>query len=193
MPVLKHPRSSTATAVPTRASAPMPHPSPTALIEAQLSPQGEPVLGLYLHVAYHRVMASFNRKVGHGQVTPAIIGVIAMLAESPGISQATLARRIGLERATIGTTVARAIAAGLVVRRDAHGDARSYALSLSPAGERMLRTIRRRIADHEASTSTHLTPDERRTLRSLLHKLVYGYAGSFQPHRRPSRPPTRPH
>ncbi len=174
MPVLKHPRSSTATSVPSRVSAPTPHPSPTALIEAQLSPLGEPVLGLYLHVAYHRVMASFNRKVGHGQVTPAIIGVIAMLAESPGISQATLARRSGLERATIGTTVARAIAAGLVVRLDAHGDARSYALSLSPAGERMLRTIRRRIADHEASTSTHLTPDERRMLRSLLHKLIYG-------------------
>jgi len=93
------------------------------MIEAQLSPEGEPVLGLYLHVAYHRVMASFGRRVGHGQVTPAIIGVVAMLAECPGISQATLARRIGLERATIGTTVARALAAGLIVRHDAHGDA----------------------------------------------------------------------
>jgi DNA-binding MarR family transcriptional regulator len=150
------------------------HRSPTATIEAQLSPDGEPVLGLYLHVAYHRVMASFGRKVGHGTVTPAIIGVVAMLAESPGISQATLARRIGLERATVGTTVARAIAAGLVVRVDAHRDARSYALSLSPAGERMLRTLRRRIAAHEAAAGAHLSSAERQTLRSLLHKLVYG-------------------
>jgi DNA-binding MarR family transcriptional regulator len=144
------------------------------MIEAQLSPDGEPVLGLYLHVAYHRVMASFGRKVGRGEVTPAIIGVLAMLAECPDISQATLARRVGLERATIGTTVARAIAAGLVVRRDAHGDARSYALSLSPAGERMLRTLRRRIADHEAAAGAHLSAEERQTLRALLHKLVYG-------------------
>jgi DNA-binding MarR family transcriptional regulator len=144
------------------------------MIEAQLSPEGEPVLGLYLHVAYHRVMASFGRRVGHGQVTPAIIGALAMLAECPGISQATLARRIGLERATIGTTVARAIAAGLVVRRDAHGDARSYALSLSPAGERMLRVLRRRIAAHEAAAGARLSSEERRMLRALLHKLVYG-------------------
>jgi DNA-binding MarR family transcriptional regulator len=144
------------------------------MIEAQLSPQGEPVLGLYLHIAYHRVMASFGRRVGHGQVTPAIIGVVAMLAECPGISQATLARRIGLERATIGTTVARALAAGLIVRHDAHGDARSYALSLSPAGERMLRVLRRRIAAHEAAAGAHLSSDERRMLRALLHKLVYG-------------------
>ena len=144
------------------------------MIETQLSPQGEPVLGLYLHVAYHRVMASFGRKVGRGEVTPAIIGVVAMLAESPGISQATLARRIQLERATIGTTVARAIAAGLVMRRDAHGDARSYALSLSPAGERMLKALRRRIAGHEAAAGAHLTAEERHHLRALLHKLVYG-------------------
>ena len=174
MSILKRPRARVATRVTRPARAHALHVSPTALIEAQLSPGGEPVLGLYLHVAYHRVMASFGRKVGRGEVTPAIIGVVAMLAECPGISQATLARRIGLERATIGTTVARALAAGLVVRRDAHGDARSYALSLSPAGERMLKTLRRRIADHEAAAGAHLTVDERHHLRALLHKLVYG-------------------
>ncbi len=45
------------------ASAPAAHrrePSPTAMIEAQLSPAHEPVLGLYLHVAYHCFMASFG-------------------------------------------------------------------------------------------------------------------------------------
>src|SRR6188474_3252196 len=151
-----------------------PLPPPAAVIEAQLSPQGEPVLGLYLHISYHKVMSTFSRKVGHGQVTPAIIGVIAMLAERPGISQARLARLIGLERATIGSTVARAIEAGFVVRTDAHGDARSYALSLSPRGERMLRTLRQRIGEHETSAGAHLTASERRALRSLLHKLVYG-------------------
>ena len=174
MPVVKRARTKAANRARRQPAAHPSHVSPTALIEAQLSPQGEPVLGLYLHVAYHRVMASFARKVGRGEVTPAIIGVVAMLAECPGISQATLARRIGLERATIGTTVARAIAAGLVARRDAHGDARSYALSLSPAGERMLRALQRRIADHEATAGAHLTADERHTLRDLLHKLVYG-------------------
>lgn len=149
-------------------------PPPAAVIEAQLSPQGEPVLGLYLHITYHKVMSTFSRKVGHGQVTPAIIGVIAMLAERPGISQARLARLIGLERATIGSTVVRAIEAGFVVRTDAHGDARSYALSLSPRGEQMLRVLRQRIAEHEKAAGAHLTVSERRTLRSLLHKLVYG-------------------
>ena len=150
-------------------------PPPAAVIEAQLSPRGDPVLGLYLHITYHKVMSTFSRTVGHGQVTPAIIGVITTLAEHPGVSQARLARLIGLERATIGSTVGRAIDAGFVVRTDAHGDARSYALSLSPRGERMLRTLRRRIAEHEKAAGAHLTPGERRALRALLHKLLYGW------------------
>jgi DNA-binding MarR family transcriptional regulator len=148
--------------------------SPTAIIEAQLSPTGEPVLGLYLHVAYLTVMSSFGRRVGRGEITPAIVGMIAMLAARPGVSQAELARLLRLERATIGTTVSRAIALDLVIREDASGDARRYALSLSPRGRRMLRTIRRRITAHERATGARLTAAERRTLRALLHKLVYG-------------------
>jgi DNA-binding MarR family transcriptional regulator len=144
------------------------------MIEAQLSRSGEPVRGLYLHIAYHRVMSSFERVVGRREVTPAVIGVLAMLAEHPGIRQAKLARLMGLERATVGTTVARAITAGFVVRQDADGDARSSTLSLPPRGERMLRTLRRRIAAHESAAGSHLTAAERRTLRSLLDKLVYG-------------------
>src|SRR4030095_7243293 len=90
MPVKRSPRRA-AEPSSRRHSPPASHRSPTAMIETQLSPLGEPVLGLYLHVAYHRVMASFGRKVGHGQVTPAIIGALAMRAECPGISQAALA------------------------------------------------------------------------------------------------------
>jgi hypothetical protein len=70
--------------------------------------------------------------------------------------------------------VSRAIASGFVVRHDADADARSYALWLSLAGERMVGTLRRRIATHERATGRHLTAAERATLRTLLHKLVYG-------------------
>jgi hypothetical protein len=38
----------------------------------------------------------------------------------------------------------------------------------------MLRTLRGRLPEHEAAAGAHLTPEERHTLRALLHKLVYG-------------------
>jgi hypothetical protein len=48
------------------------------------------------------VMASFPSEVGRGEITPNIIGLLAILVQLPGLSQAKFARLIGLERATVG-------------------------------------------------------------------------------------------
>jgi DNA-binding MarR family transcriptional regulator len=149
-------------------------PSPTAMIESQLSPSREPVLGLYLHVAYMTVMASFPSEVGRGEITPNIIGLLAILIQLPGLSQAKFARLIGLERATVGVMVSRAVAAGFVRRDRASHDSRSYALRITPRGKEMLASLRQRIPAHERAVGSRLTLDERVQLRELLDKLVYG-------------------
>ena len=147
--------------------------SATAIIEAQLSEPDEPVLGLYLHVAYHCFMASFA-DVGRGEITPNLIGVLALLATQPGMSQAEMARLIGLERATVGIQVARAITSGFVRRDDTHSKGRRYALYLTPHGKEMLAKLRKRIPRHERTAGARLSLTERRQLRILLNKLVYG-------------------
>jgi DNA-binding MarR family transcriptional regulator len=147
--------------------------SPMAIIEAQLSAPDAPVLGLYLHVAYHCFLASFA-DVGRGEITPNLIGVLALLATYPGMSQADLARLIGLERATVGIQVARAISSGFVSRAGTHGKGRRYALYLTPHGKEMLVKLRKRIPRHERTAGARLSPPERRQLRTLLNKLVYG-------------------
>lgn len=147
--------------------------SPTAIIEAQLSEPDAPVLGLYLHVAYHCFMASFA-DVGRGEITPNLIGVLALLATYPGMSQADMARLIGLERATVGIQVARAISSGFVRRDGTRGKGRRYALHLTPHGREMLAKLRKRIPRHERAAGARLSLTERRQLRTLLSKLVYG-------------------
>jgi DNA-binding MarR family transcriptional regulator len=155
-------------------AAPQSFEPPTAIIESQLSPPGEPVLGLYLHVAYHYFTASFEDKVGHGEITPNLIGVLALLATRPGMSQAELARLIGLERVTVGIQVGRALSAGFVRRDDKLDKGRRYALYLTPRGKAMLAKLRRRIPHHERFAGSRLSLAERRQLRELLSKLVYG-------------------
>jgi DNA-binding MarR family transcriptional regulator len=149
-------------------------PSPTAMIEAELSPSGEPVLGLYLHVAYMAVIASFAGQVGQGDITPNLIGVLALIARAPGTNQAELARLVGLEPATVGQQVSRAVERGLVRRDHSAVDKRSYTLRLTPRGEAMLKTLRERIPPHEKMIGSKLSPSERKQLRGLLDKLVYG-------------------
>ena len=149
-------------------------PSPTSLIEAELSPSGAPVLGLYLHVAYMAVISTFAGQVGQGDITPNLTGVLALVARAPGTNQAELARVVGLEPATVGQQVSRAVARGLVRRDRSSIDKRSYTLRLTPRGEAMLETLRKRIAPHENMIGRNLSPAERRVLRGLLDKLVYG-------------------
>jgi DNA-binding MarR family transcriptional regulator len=161
-------RSHNATAAPARA------PSPTAMIEAELSPTGEPVIGLYLHVAYMCVMSTFAAQIGRGQITPNLIGVLALLNRHPGTNQAELARIIGLERATVGQQVSRAEEKGFVRRDRSQQDGRSYALYLTSRGEAVLQALRQRIPPHERTVGAKLTLAERKQLRLLLDKLVYG-------------------
>lgn len=148
--------------------------SPTVLIESQLASGSEPVLGLYLHVAYMTFMSTFEERVGRGEITPTVIGVLALLAERPGLSQAELARLARIGRMTAGTTVARAISSGFVRRTDSSDDARRYSLFLTTQGEQMLAKVRQRIPQHERHAGSRLSLVERRQLRALLDKLVYG-------------------
>jgi DNA-binding MarR family transcriptional regulator len=81
---------------------------------------------------------------------------------------------MGLERATVGVLVARAIDARFVRRTASNKDARRYSLQLTTFGEQMLAKLRQRIPDHESHAAGRLTLGERVQLRALLDKLVYG-------------------
>jgi DNA-binding MarR family transcriptional regulator len=119
-------------------------------------------------------MSTFEERVGRGEITPTVIGALALLAERPGLSQAELARLARIGRMTAGTTVARAIASGFVRRTDSSDDARRYSLFLTTQGEQMLAKVRQRIPEHERHAGCRLSLVERRQLRGLLDKLVYG-------------------
>lgn len=152
--------------------------SPFSLIEAILSPSGEPVLGLHLHVAHMHLLGSFADQLGHREITPNWVGIIALVEYHPGISQNELAKLIRLERASVGDRVARCISIGLIRREDSPHDKRKYALHLTPRGHRVLARMRKQIPNHEREFAAQLTHEERLTLIRLLDKLVPNWAES---------------
>jgi DNA-binding MarR family transcriptional regulator len=151
--------------------------SPFALIETALSPSGEPVLGLHLHVAHMALMSSFEKQLGLHEVTPNWVGILALLEHHPGISQIALAKLIRLDRASVGERVARCISKGFIRRVDAPDDRRKYELYLTTRGRRILQRLRERIPAHERQFTATLTDEERLTLQRLLDKLVPDWAG----------------
>jgi DNA-binding MarR family transcriptional regulator len=141
-------------------------------IESAISPSGAPVIGLYLFMAYGRLLRSMGRGTPFAAINPAAIGVPALLKSHPGLSQTELADLMGVERMTAGMQVEQCIKAGLVRRRRSTSDRRKYMLHVTSKGLANLRRIAGIIPLHEQSLFGRLSARERKALYRILGKLI---------------------
>lgn len=141
-------------------------------IERAISPDGAPVLGLYLYMANGRLLRSMSIGSPFALIKPGAIGIPALLASHPGLSQTELADLMGVERMTAGMQVQQCITAGLVRRRRSKVDKRKYELHVTSKGLENLQKIARIIPLHEQSLFGRLSARERAVLYRILRKLV---------------------
>lgn len=141
-------------------------------IERAISPSGEPVIGLYLFIAYGRLLRSMGRGTPFAAINPVAIGVPALLKSHPGLSQTELADLMGVERMTAGMQVEQCIKAGLVRRHRSSEDRRKYVLNVTAKGLANLERIARLIPQHEQSLFGSLSARDRRSLYRLLGRLI---------------------
>ena len=144
------------------------------LIERAISPQGAPVIGLHLYMAFGALARSMARGSRFAAIKPASIGVPALLKAHPGLSQTELADLMGIERMTAGIQVERCIRHGLVRRERSATDRRKYRLYVTPRGLANLRRIASLIPLHEQYLFGRLSRSERTMLHRLLRKLIDG-------------------
>lgn len=144
------------------------------LIERAISPAGDPVIGLYLFMAYGRLVRTMRRGGRFAAINPVAIGVPALLSTHPGLSQTELADLMGVERMTAGLQVAQCIEQGLVTRRRSAVDRRKYALYVTPKGLANLRRIARLIPLHEQSLFGKLGARDRAALYRILGRFIDG-------------------
>jgi DNA-binding MarR family transcriptional regulator len=129
------------------------------------------LLGYHLRRAHVAVFQDFARAMAGLDVTPGQVGVLQVIAANPGLSQIALGRAIGIDRSTVVAVIDRLERRGLVVRALSPNDRRSHALRLSPAGERTLGEIDRRVRAHEKRIARTLSAAEREQLIALLTKI----------------------
>lgn len=129
------------------------------------------LLGYHLRRAHVAVFQDFARAMAGLDVTPGQVGVLQVIAANPGLSQTALGRAIGIDRSTVVAVIDRLERRGLVVRALSPNDRRSHALRLSPAGEKALGEIDRRVRAHERRIARALSASEREQLIRLLTKI----------------------
>ncbi len=131
------------------------------------------LVGYHLRRAQQAAFQHFLDSLSEWRITPAQLTMLAMISDNPGISQTTLAKAMGVQRATLGEMIDRLEAQDLLERGRVPRDRRSYALKLTKQGAEYLAKIFPLVLEQEDSFTHHLTVQERQQLIGLLKRLRY--------------------
>ena len=98
--------------------------------------------------------------------------VLALIAANPGSSQAALARRAGLNNSALVGIVDQLEHRALVERGRAANDRRSYQLTVTPAGQRMMETLFAAVTPNEGPIREALGARDLAALLALLDRVI---------------------
>jgi DNA-binding MarR family transcriptional regulator len=95
-------------------------------------------IGFHLRLAQEASFQAFARRVREFQMRPGRFAVLALIGRNPGISQTALGRAAGRDKSSLTPALNDLVRRSLVKRQRVARDRRSYALSLTPQGEKLL-------------------------------------------------------
>ena len=116
--------------------------------------------------------ARFAERVAELDLTPPQVGMLRLIAASPGQSQQSVAQELGTPPSRLVGLVDALADRGLVERRRNREDRRLHALHLTEAGEAMLGKIAAIGREHDDAICRSLDAAERRQLRALLTRIA---------------------
>ncbi len=95
-------------------------------------------IGFHLRLAQEASFQAFARRVRDFEMRPGRFAVLALIGQNPGLSQTALGRAAGRDKSSLTPALNDLVRRALVRRERVASDRRSYALSLTPKGERLL-------------------------------------------------------
>jgi DNA-binding MarR family transcriptional regulator len=133
----------------------------------------ENYIGFYLRLAQNASFQAFKRHTGEADLRPGWFAVLSLIGSNPGITPVALARASGRDKST-NTPVLRDLMRNQLVRREPiPADRRSYALSLTPAGEEKCAELSAHAARHDRELDA-LVGDRKEELLDQLRLIATG-------------------
>ena len=128
--------------------------------------------GHYIRRLQQIAVAVFLQETEAQGVTPVQFAALQTVANTPGIDQRTLARSIGFDTSTIAGVVDRLEARGLMQRGPSSDDRRVRLLTLTDAGQALLRAVIPSMLRTQDRILEPLRPREREEFMRMLRVLV---------------------
>jgi DNA-binding MarR family transcriptional regulator len=106
-------------------------------------------------------------------ITPVQYAALAAIANHPGIDQTALSNVIAFDRTTIGDVVGRLEKKKLIKRLNGALDRRTKSLTVTPAGERLIKRVGPAVKSTQRLILAPLKPGERAAFLLMLKHLVH--------------------
>lgn len=133
-------------------------------------------IGFHLRLAQEASFQAFARRVRTMQMRPGRFAVLALIGQNPGLSQTALGRAAGRDKSTLTPALNDLVRRSLVKRQRVASDRRSYALSLTLKGEKLLEELFAHARAHDRELDAIVGLEEKaafiRALRRIAMALV---------------------
>jgi DNA-binding MarR family transcriptional regulator len=129
-------------------------------------------IGFHLRMAQIASFQAFARQSESVGMRPGRFAVLVLINENPGISQTELSRANGRDKSTLTPVLNDLVRRGLVARTRTPHDRRTYRLTLTPAGEAMLRDLTACARRHEKELDRVIGMRDRAKFLRILRKLM---------------------
>lgn len=127
-------------------------------------------LGFNLRMAQAAAFQAFSRLSSDIGVQPGRFATLTLIAANPGITQTALSRANGRDKSTLTPLISDLVRRGLIRRTRDRNDRRTYRLSLTAAGQRLLAALTACAQEHERNLDRLVGTDRAMFLR-LLRKI----------------------
>jgi DNA-binding MarR family transcriptional regulator len=129
-------------------------------------------IGFNLRMAQAASFQAFARRSKDIGLRPGRFATLTLIGQNPGISQTALSRANARDKSTLTPLIADLVRKRLVRRVREVTDRRSYGLTLTPAGEKMLAQLTECARQHEEELDRVVGPRERAQFLAVLKKLA---------------------
>lgn len=134
----------------------------------------EDMLGFNLRLAQEASFAAFARRTGQSDLRPGRFAILRIIAANSGLSQTALSAAAGRDKSTLTPALTDLEKRGLIQRRRAPQDRRSYALFVTAEGEAVLRELSGHAAAHDAALDALVGPEQRAMFLAILRRIAAG-------------------
>jgi DNA-binding MarR family transcriptional regulator len=129
------------------------------------------LLGYNIRRAQIALWRDFTRSVAEGEVRPGVFSVLSLASSNPGIAQIDIANQLDIDKASVVALIDWLEEQGWVARKRSATDRRRHEISVTDAGQKAYKSLKREMIDHEKKFIARFTDAERKQLISLLQRL----------------------